>query len=135
MSVPYTQIRIARPTARLEEVLRFYKEGLGLPEIASFQAHAGYSGVMLGMPDARYHLEFTQHIDSQPCPPPDKDHLLVFYLPDTAQRDAVVKRLYAMGYEAVAPENPYWNAHGITIEDPDGWRIVLMDVPGYREAV
>lgn len=134
MSIPYTQIRIARPTAKLEEVRRFYKEGLGLPEIGQFQDHAGYSGVMLGMPDARYHLEFTQHHANQSLYPPDKDQLLVFYLPDTAQRDAIVQRLQALGYKAVAPENPYWTAHGITIEDPDGWRVVLMDVRGFEAA-
>jgi hypothetical protein len=35
-----------------------------------------------------------------------------------------------LGYAAVAPENPYWNERGITIEDPDGWRVVLMNTPG-----
>lgn len=31
-----------------------------------------------------------------------------------------------MGYDEVESENPYWKEKGITIEDPDGWRIVLM---------
>jgi catechol 2,3-dioxygenase-like lactoylglutathione lyase family enzyme len=135
MSFPYTQIRIARPTASLQEVLAFYKEGMGLSEIGGFQDHAGYSGVMLGLPDAQYHLEFTQYADGLPCPPPGKDNLLVFYLPNAAARDEIVQRLAKMGYAAVPAENPYWNAHGITIEDPDGWRIVLMDVPGFKGAV
>ena len=90
---------------------------------------------MLGLPDAQYHLEFTQHAGSGLCPPPSGGNLLVFYLPDAAQRDALVQRLAAMGYAAVPPENLYWNAHGITIADPDGWRVVLMDVPGFGEAV
>ena len=25
------------------------------------------------------------------------------------------------------PENPYWKNAGVTIEDPDGWRIVLQN--------
>lgn len=33
-----------------------------------------------------------------------------------------------MGYDEVEPENPYWKDKGITIEDPDGWRIVLMKI-------
>lgn len=135
MSFPYTQIRIARPTAKLLEVIAFYKEGLGLSEIAGFQNHRGYTGVMLGIPDAQYHLEFTQHTDNHPCPPPSGDNLLVFYLPDAIQRDAIVQRLIAMGYGAVPPENPYWEEHGITIADPDGWHVVLMDVPGFKEAI
>jgi len=35
-----------------------------------------------------------------------------------------------MGYPEVAPENPYWMQKGITIEDPDGWRLVLMNTEG-----
>jgi hypothetical protein len=27
----------------------------------------------------------------------------------------------------VEPENSYWKEKGITVEDPDGWRIVLMN--------
>jgi hypothetical protein len=26
----------------------------------------------------------------------------------------------------VAPANPYWAAHGMTVEDPDGFRVVLV---------
>ena len=37
-----------------------------------------------------------------------------------------------MGYKAVSPENPYWNEHGITIEDPDGWHVVLMATTGLK---
>jgi hypothetical protein len=40
----------------------------------------------------------------------------------------VSKRLHTMGYGEVEPENPYWKEKGITIEDPDGWRIVLMQI-------
>jgi hypothetical protein len=32
-----------------------------------------------------------------------------------------------MGYKPVAPENPYWEAGRVTIEDPDGWQVVLMN--------
>jgi hypothetical protein len=32
-----------------------------------------------------------------------------------------------MGYDEVEPENPYWKNAGVTIEDPDGWRIVLQN--------
>jgi len=39
--VPVTQVRIARPTDRLAEVVRFYLDALGLKQIASFEGHAG----------------------------------------------------------------------------------------------
>lgn len=80
--LPAVQVRVARPTVRLQDVVRFYRDGLGLRIIGSFEGHAGYSGVMLGLPDRSYHLEFTEHVDGSPCPAPSKDNLLVFYLPD-----------------------------------------------------
>jgi catechol 2,3-dioxygenase-like lactoylglutathione lyase family enzyme len=57
--VPVTQVRIARPTDRLAELVRFYRDALGLKQIASFEGHAGYDGVMLALPGRRDHLEFT----------------------------------------------------------------------------
>ena len=127
----YTQVRIARPTDKLDKIIRFYHEGLGLEQIGKFEDHDGYSGVMLGMPDVRYHLEFTSHTGGSPCPAPTKDNLLVFYFDGSEKCDSIVKRLLEMGYPEVEPENPYWSSHGITIEDPDGWRVVLMGTPAF----
>ncbi|MFJ8529573.1 VOC family protein [Bacillus sp. NPDC094106] len=120
------QLRIARPTDKFEEVITFYEEGLGLKRIGEFHNHEGYDGIMFGLPDAEYHLEFTRHMNGSPCPAPTKDNLLVFYMPNKAEIEKVHSRLHAMGYDEVEPENPYWKEKGITIEDPDGWRIVLM---------
>src|SRR5215218_10345097 len=65
---PVTQVRIARPTDRLAEVVRFYSDALGLEQIASFEGHAGYDGVMLALPGGRDHLEFTHYQSGSPCP-------------------------------------------------------------------
>lgn len=130
VELPAVQVRVARPTDRLEEVVRFYRDGLGLKELGEFKAHAGYDGVMLGLPGHAYHLEFTQHEEGSPCPAPTKDNLLVFYIPDEAAIKKLAERLNAMGYPAVPPENPYWAERGVTIEDPDGWRVVLMNTMG-----
>ena len=129
-ALPVVQVRVARPTDRLEAVVRFYRDGLGLQEIGSFAGHAGYSGVMLGLPGHGYHLEFTQHDDGSPCPAPTRDNLLVLYIPDRAAIDRLVARLGTLGYSAVPPENPYWKKQGVTFEDPDGWRVVLMNTRG-----
>ncbi|MDM5188707.1 VOC family protein [Bacillus sp. DX4.1] len=126
----WVQFRIARPTDKFEEVIKFYEEGLGLKRIGEFQNHEGYDGVMFGIPDVEYHLEFTKHINGSPCPAPTKDNLLVFYIPDKAEIEKINNRLNAMGYYEVEPENPYWKEKGTTIEDPDGWRIVLMNTDG-----
>jgi len=128
--LPVVQVRVARPTERLAEVVRFYHEGIGLPIVDRFSGHAGYDGVMLGLPGKGYHLEFTQHEGGSPCPAPSDDNLLVLYLPDLAARDAVAQQLARLGYPAVPPENPYWAERGLTIADPDGWRVVLMGTAG-----
>lgn len=123
----FVQFRIARPTDNLALLEQFYCNGLGLSKIGDFTGHRGYTGIMIGVPDASYHLEFTQHIDGSPCPAPTDDNLLVFYIPDKKQIDIIETRLAAMGYLAVPPENAYWQEKGATIADPDGWRIVLMN--------
>ncbi|HDR7719196.1 MULTISPECIES: VOC family protein [Bacillus cereus group] len=122
----WVKFRIARPTDRFEKVIEFYEKGLGLKRIGEFYNHEGYDGVMFGLPEEEYHLEFTRHIDGSPCPAPTKDNLLVFYMSEDSEMKKVSKRLHALGYDEVEPENPYWKEKGITIEDPDGWRIVLM---------
>ena len=126
------QVRIARPTDRLEDVVAFYRDGLGLTELFRFDGHAGYDGVMLGLPGSAYHLEFTQHVDGSPCPAPTRDNLLVFYVPDRSAIETVVARLSERGHPPVEAENPFWTEAGaITIEDPDGWRVVLMPSEGF----
>jgi catechol 2,3-dioxygenase-like lactoylglutathione lyase family enzyme len=124
------QVRIARPTDRLAEVVRFYRDALGLEQIGSFEGHAGYEGVMLALPGRRDHLEFTHHESGSPCPAPTKDNLLVFYVEDEGVFRAMIARLRRHGHEPVEPENPYWLEKGLTFEDPDGWRVVLMHAAG-----
>lgn len=124
--LPVTQVRIARPTDKLEEVVHFYTEGIGLKRIGGFRGHSGYDGDFLGLPGVNYHLEFTQHEKGSPCPAPTKDNLLVLYIPNQDAVDRIVKRLQTMGYPSVPPDNPYWEHDGVTFEDPDGWRVVLM---------
>lgn len=124
------QFRIARPTDQLAEIERFYCEGIGLTKIDEFKGHRGYTGIMIGLPDVNYHLEFTEHIDGSPCLAPTEDNLIVFYMPDVKKIKAVQSRLAEMGYPEVPPENKYWEEKGVTIPDPDGWRIVLMNTNG-----
>jgi GNAT superfamily N-acetyltransferase len=127
--LPVTHVRVARPTDKLDEVVRFYAGELGLPELDRFSGHAGYDGVMLGLPDAEHHLEFTAHGDGSPRPAPSAENLLVLYLGDRARFDATVERLRAR-HLPVALDNPYWAGIGaIAFEDPDGWRVVLVPGP------
>ena len=116
------QVRVARHTARLDEVVAFYRDRLGLPEIGGFRDHDGYDGVFLALPGTEVHLEFTAG-GGHGAPPPDPESLLVLYLGDETTVRTVVARL---GAEPVAPTNPYWAQHGLTFADPDGARVVLV---------
>ncbi len=123
--LPATQVRLARPTDKLDEVVHFYAVDLGLPVLDRFAGHAGYSGVMLGLPGTDHHLEFTAHVEGTPGPAPTTENLLVLYIEDPAGHAAAVARLQA--HHAPVPlDNPYWAAVGaVAFADPDGWRMVL----------
>ena len=122
-----TTLRIARPTDRLEEIVRFYRDGLRLTVLGSFVDHTGFDGVMLGMAGASYHLEFTHQRGHTVGNAPTQDHLLVFYLPDHTAWLEAMAHMEQSGYSPTASFNPYWDKQGRTYEDPDGYRIVLQN--------
>ena len=127
-----TTLRVARPTDRLDDVVRFYREGVGLVEIGSFQDHQGFDGVMLGIPGASYHLEFTRQRGHVAGRAPTQENLLVFYLPARQEWQAAVDMMVAAGYAPVVSHNPYWDHSGCTFEDPDGYRVVFQNA-AWRE--
>lgn len=118
-------LRVARPVSDLARTGRMYKAGLGLSELGSFENHDGFDGVMLGSPDAHFHLEFTFCRHHPVRPAPTVEDLLVFYVPDPgawAQRCAM---MLAAGFLEVRSFNPYWSERGRTFQDQDGYRIVI----------
>jgi catechol 2,3-dioxygenase-like lactoylglutathione lyase family enzyme len=124
------QIRVARPTDKLNDVVAFYRDGLGLPQLGAFAAHAGYDGIMFGLPGKSAHLEFTQHEVQVSCQAPSQDNLLVIYVTDETAYEHLNKRMQDRGYAPVQPENPYWLNRSFTYEDPDGWRVVICKETG-----
>jgi catechol 2,3-dioxygenase-like lactoylglutathione lyase family enzyme len=116
------ELRVARHTDRLGEVVGFYRDGIGLKQIGGFRDHEGYEGVFLEVAGTGAHLELTSgggHVAPEPHP----ESLLVLYLGDEEAVQVVAGRL---GVEPIPPANPYWADHGLTFEDPDGFRIVLV---------
>jgi len=120
-------LRVARPTDDLAAVVRFYRDGLGLDVLYEFKDHGGFDGVMLGRAGAGYHLEFTRKAGHRAGKAPTEDSLLVFYLPDRAEWQRAIDRLLQHGHQPVRAFNPYWDRHGKTFADPDGYRVVLQN--------
>jgi catechol 2,3-dioxygenase-like lactoylglutathione lyase family enzyme len=79
--MPRMEVRFARHTQRLPEIVRFYRDGLGLPELGRLEDHAGYDGVFFGLPGTDAHLEFTSG-GRHSAPSPHPETLLVLYVGD-----------------------------------------------------
>jgi catechol 2,3-dioxygenase-like lactoylglutathione lyase family enzyme len=121
------QLRIARPVRDLPRSVTMYCQGLGLQVLGRFEDHDGFDGVMLGTPGAAFHFEFT-HCRSRPIEPsPGLEDLSVFYLADRAEWQRACAAVQAAGFEPVASFNPYWETHGRTFRDADGYRFVLQN--------
>ncbi|MDI2130414.1 VOC family protein [Yinghuangia seranimata] len=122
-------VRFARPTARYDAVVAFYEDALGLPVLGRWrgdEGHAGYDGVLIGLPGTPVHLEVTQHGSPPVIPEPHPENQLVLYMtgPDAVAEAAA--RMREHGHEPVEAANPYWPERGcLCFEDPDGWVVVL----------
>jgi len=80
--------------------------------------------LMLGLPGVGCHLELTRDPVHQIHPVPIPEDLLVLYLGKEVPEEAVA-RLVASGGRQVEALNPYWIEWGVTVQDPDGYRLVL----------
>jgi catechol 2,3-dioxygenase-like lactoylglutathione lyase family enzyme len=120
------QLRIARPVRDLSITTAMYCRGLGLRLVGRFEDHDGFDGVMLGLKDSGYHLEFTRCRTHPVAPAPTPEDLLVFYVPTAAEWQTACASMLAAGFKQVSSFNPYWETRGRTYEDPDGYRIVLQ---------
>lgn len=118
-------LRIARHTNRIEQITEFYVGIIGLQIIGEFQNHDGYDGIFLGKKGLNWHLEFTTSNDCDANHFPDDDDLLVFYPESDKEFDHIIANIEAKGIEKLQAKNPYWNANGILIKDPDNYGVIL----------
>ena len=120
-------LRVARPTDNIDALLHFYRDGMGFELLSRFEGHNGFDGIILGGRGAPYHLEFTRAHGHTAGRAPTQDNLLVFYLPDATAYGEARDRMQAAGYAPVKSFNPWWDAEGVTFEDPDGYRVVFYN--------
>lgn len=120
-------VRIARPSRGLAAAERFWTGGLGLTVLYRHEGDGtpgDHALLMAGWPDAAWHLELVHDPGAPVVPTPTAEDLLVVYLAGPVPDD-LVARLERHGGRRVAAHNPYWDRWGVTLEDPDGYRLVL----------
>lgn len=115
------KLRVARHTDRLDEVVAFYRDRVGFPEIGRFNDHDGYDGVFLEIPGTGAHLELTTG-GGHTAPDPHPESLLVLYLDSPAELDDLAERI---ALPPVIPANPYWQKNARAFADPDGFQLLL----------
>jgi hypothetical protein len=86
-----------------------YAKGLGFAVLAEFKDHRGFDGVILGHPRQAYHIEFTSQQGHEVGKASTQDHLLVFYIPDKNEREAICAQMISAGFRQVPSYNPYWD--------------------------
>ncbi len=99
---------------------RFWVGGLGMEVL--YRVREGHRLLMVGWPDAEWHLELVEDVGVEPSP--TEEGLLVLYI-GSPLPDELLARLRATGGREVPARNPYWDDGGVTMEDPDGYRLVL----------
>jgi catechol 2,3-dioxygenase-like lactoylglutathione lyase family enzyme len=123
---PSSHLRIARPSRDLARAERFWVHGLGFQVLyrAGAEAEGGHTLLMLGWSEAAWHLELVDDPDGETPPRPTDEDLLVLYVGGLLDKNAI-DRIIGAGGERVPARNPYWDRWGVTVVDPDGYRLVL----------
>lgn len=120
-------IRIARPCRDLRAAERFWVQGAGLDVLWRTGESVGtdeHALLMVGVAGAGWHLELVLDPEAAESSHMSEEDLLVLYLGE-APTEELLQRLVEHGGRQVAARNPYWNRWGVTVEDPDGYRVVL----------
>ncbi|MDN4161843.1 VOC family protein [Nocardioides abyssi] len=121
-------LRIARPATDLAAAERFWIEGVGLDVLwrSGADVEGAHALTMVGAPGAAWHLELVDDADSAARARPSEEDLVVLYLEEPPSA-AWLDRIERAGGRRTASRNPYWDRWGVTVVDPDGYRLVLSE--------
>jgi hypothetical protein len=114
-------------TARNVPASHSSAQSLGLSVLFRAVGDAGVRDVRPaddGSGGGQWHLELTVGTRDVVTPSPTPEDLLVIYLAAPVSEDTVA-RAVAHGGTVAPAENPYWDVGGVTIADPDSYRVVL----------
>ena len=116
--------RYARHTDNLIKIEQFYTEIVGLEKLGYFENHNNYNGIFLGQKNSNWHLEFTSSSE-QPKSKFDEDDILVFYVNSQIELTRIKQTIENKCITLEVSKNPYWNANGIMVSDPDNFKVVF----------
>lgn len=116
--------RYARHTDDLIKIEQFYTEIVGLEKLGYFENHNNYNGIFLGQKNSNWHLEFTSSSE-QPKSKFDEDDILVFYVNSEIELTRIKQTIENKCITLEVSKNPYWNANGIMVSDPDNFKVVF----------
>ena len=118
-------MRIVRHCNAPDVLASQYCQALGFQLFTRFDDRDGYSAAIAGWPGAAWHVAFV----SAPEPPrsaPSTEEALVIYEPDAARWQARAEALRQAGFHDVTAPNPYWETHGASFADREGFRLILV---------
>jgi hypothetical protein len=116
--------RYARHTDDLIKIEQFYTEIVGLEKLGHFENHNNYNGIFLGQKNSNWHLEFTSSSE-HPKSKFDEDDILVFYVNSEIELTRIKQTIENKCITLEVSKNPYWNANGIMVSDPDNFKVVF----------
>ncbi|MBN9606566.1 MAG: VOC family protein [Actinomycetales bacterium] len=129
------QLRLVLEVDDLDAALDFYRDALGLPELASYQADGGARVAILEVPSATLELANAaqvDHIDAvevgRPAARAFPARLRVAFEVDEGEAAAATSRLVAAGAEQVAPptETP-WRSRNSRLDAPGGLQLTIFE--------
>ena len=103
-----------------------YMEALGFAEVARFEDHEGFDGIILALPNEHWHIDFTYCRHHPVTPAPTPEDLLVFYVPAEDEWQRACDAMLRAGFSEAVAFNPYWALKGRTFADADGYRVVVQ---------
>lgn len=117
------KFRYARHTNKLNVLTDFYTNIIGLELLGAFKNHEGFDGVFIGLKNKDWHLEFTQ-TEGKVNNKLDEDDLLILY-PNIIHFNIIKEMVFKNNIPILKAKNPYWDTNGITIYDPDQYRVII----------
>jgi len=125
-----TELRVALTVAEFDEALAFYRDALGLPQLADWSSESGRVVVLDGGRATLELLDEEQAATVDRIEAGDRVSGAVRLALEVADSDAMANRLAAAGAEAVAPAvTTPWGDRNARIRTPDGMQLTLFTSP------